>query len=232
MDHKEAIQQMAAERYLLDEMTPELRESFEEHAFDCPECSLDLRAGAAFITVAKAELPNLVDASPTPSAPAPKPAIKNPTGSSGCVRPSPYLPSPPCLPSSHTRISPQSLPCAQPARTAHPAIHRLPCWNPWHFAHLRARRSQAGIGAFHSASTGFCLRVILPSISPIPRASSFGPEPPPPLTYRTMQREPISLVIPGQSLEQGSYTLSIFGITTQGTRTEIDRRILEIHFDE
>jgi len=40
------------------------------------------------------------------------------------------------------------------------------------------------------------------------------------------------LVIPGHNLMQSSYTLSIFGITTQGTRTEIDRRILEIHFDE
>src|SRR4051812_35499583 len=82
MDHKEAIQQMAAERYLLDEMTPELRESFEEHAFDCPECSMDLRAGAAFITSAKAELPNLpetsnlVDASPSSSQPSPKPSAK------------------------------------------------------------------------------------------------------------------------------------------------------------
>ena len=53
MDHNEAIEQMAAERYLLDELTPELRDAFEEHAFDCPECTLDLRAGAAFIRCGK-----------------------------------------------------------------------------------------------------------------------------------------------------------------------------------
>ena len=63
MDHNEAIQQMAAERYLLGELTPELRDAFEEHAFDCPECAVDLRAGAAFINAAKVELPEIAAAS-------------------------------------------------------------------------------------------------------------------------------------------------------------------------
>ncbi len=50
---------MAAERYLLDELTPEEREAFEEHLFDCPDCALDLRAGAAFVDEAKRQLPEL-----------------------------------------------------------------------------------------------------------------------------------------------------------------------------
>ena len=53
MEHIEAVQQMAAERYLLDELPPELRDAFEEHLFDCPECAFDLRAGAAFVDEAK-----------------------------------------------------------------------------------------------------------------------------------------------------------------------------------
>ena len=32
MDHNQAIKEMAAERYLLNELTPELRDAFEEHA--------------------------------------------------------------------------------------------------------------------------------------------------------------------------------------------------------
>ena len=55
---------MAAERYLLDELTLEERDAFETHLFDCPECALDLRAGAAFVDEAKIQLPELTANSP------------------------------------------------------------------------------------------------------------------------------------------------------------------------
>ncbi len=74
MDHNEATEQMVAERYLLGELTPELRDAFEEHAFDCPECSVDLRAGATFIGAAKVELPKIAEV----SAAMPKPEIIRP----------------------------------------------------------------------------------------------------------------------------------------------------------
>ena len=57
MNHGQAIDQMAAERYLLDELTQDVREEFEEHLFDCRECALDLRAGSMFVDEAKAQLP-------------------------------------------------------------------------------------------------------------------------------------------------------------------------------
>jgi anti-sigma factor RsiW len=60
MDHREAVEQMATERYLLDEFTPEDREAFEEHLFDCPECAFDLRAGTVFVDEAKVQLPQTV----------------------------------------------------------------------------------------------------------------------------------------------------------------------------
>ena len=43
----------AAEKYVLGEMTEDLREQFEEHYFDCAECALDVRAAAAFIAASK-----------------------------------------------------------------------------------------------------------------------------------------------------------------------------------
>ena len=41
---------------MLNELTPELREEFEEHFFGCAECALDVRAGAAFIHHSKIAL--------------------------------------------------------------------------------------------------------------------------------------------------------------------------------
>jgi anti-sigma factor RsiW len=47
MQHQEAVDTLACERYLLGEMTAAERESFEEHYFACAECADDVRAGAA-----------------------------------------------------------------------------------------------------------------------------------------------------------------------------------------
>jgi len=56
MEHTEAERQMLSERYLLDELTPEVREAFEEHFFSCQQCALDLETGAAFLDHSKAVL--------------------------------------------------------------------------------------------------------------------------------------------------------------------------------
>jgi Putative zinc-finger len=55
MDHNQSTTLMAVEKYLLDELTPEVRDEFEEHFFDCQECATDLRATAAFMAAAKQE---------------------------------------------------------------------------------------------------------------------------------------------------------------------------------
>lgn len=68
MNHSEATEQMAAEKYLLNELTPDLRDAFEEHMFDCPECAFDIRAAASFVSEAKVQLPDLVVAQPAPFA--------------------------------------------------------------------------------------------------------------------------------------------------------------------
>jgi len=47
MSHDNAVATMAAERYLLDELTEAERDVFEEHYFTCPECAEDVRAGEA-----------------------------------------------------------------------------------------------------------------------------------------------------------------------------------------
>jgi hypothetical protein len=42
-EHHAAVESMAAERYVLGEMEPAERDAFEEHFFDCVECSGDVR---------------------------------------------------------------------------------------------------------------------------------------------------------------------------------------------
>jgi hypothetical protein len=56
MNHQEALQEMAVERYLLGELSGAHLESFEEHLFECAECTADVKAGATFIDAARTEL--------------------------------------------------------------------------------------------------------------------------------------------------------------------------------
>lgn len=45
MTHQQAIDTMAAERYLLDEMTEVEKDAFEGHFFDCGDCAEEVRRG-------------------------------------------------------------------------------------------------------------------------------------------------------------------------------------------
>ncbi len=56
MNHREALERSAVEKYLLNEMPEPERDEFEEHFFDCAECAADLKTTAAFLDGAKKEL--------------------------------------------------------------------------------------------------------------------------------------------------------------------------------
>jgi hypothetical protein len=56
VEHQEAIHIGAVEKYLLGELTPPQRDSFEEHFFDCRECAAELRMTAEFLEIARTEL--------------------------------------------------------------------------------------------------------------------------------------------------------------------------------
>jgi hypothetical protein len=48
MDHEQSIKTQAAERYLLEELPPALREEFERHYFGCADCAEEVRLGFQF----------------------------------------------------------------------------------------------------------------------------------------------------------------------------------------
>jgi hypothetical protein len=49
MDHDQAVKAQVCEKYLLGELSPELREAYEEHYFSCAECAMQLRSAAELI---------------------------------------------------------------------------------------------------------------------------------------------------------------------------------------
>jgi len=53
MEHTEAVQLNAAERYVLGELSSELREQFEAHFFGCIECAKEVETGATFVDAAR-----------------------------------------------------------------------------------------------------------------------------------------------------------------------------------
>lgn len=53
MEHHEAHDTQATERYLLGEMNDAERDLFEAHFFDCPECAADVRAGMTLMAAGR-----------------------------------------------------------------------------------------------------------------------------------------------------------------------------------
>jgi hypothetical protein len=58
MNHREAVERQAADRYLINDLSPEERNEFEEHFFECAECAGEVEAGAIFAANARAVLAN------------------------------------------------------------------------------------------------------------------------------------------------------------------------------
>lgn len=56
MEHQQAIQLKAAERYVLGELPSDLREQYEEHFFGCVECAEELTLAAAFVENSRAAM--------------------------------------------------------------------------------------------------------------------------------------------------------------------------------
>jgi hypothetical protein len=235
MDHSEALQQMAAERYLLGELTPDAREAFEEHLFDCPECALDLRAGVAFVAETKIQLPKLAGALP-----APVPIRhREPKAERGWWN-SWFQPAfaAPVFASLLLVIGYQNLVTYPGLRAAADQPRLLP-WAPLHGA---TRGAQLAITA--DRQHGVALPIDLPQPPSFGAyvSYSFGlNDPQGKLVWTGAVAAPgdeagdgqrISLVIPGAMLSNGTYTVTVTGVTAQGERTRIDQYAFDLHLTD
>jgi hypothetical protein len=228
MEHREAVELMATARYLLGELTSDQREAFEAHFFDCYECALDVRAEAAFIQEAKAQLPFM--AAETPAPVRVKPAPKR-LEWFGWLKPTWAVPAFAAL---LVVIGYQNLATIPGLRSAAEA----PRVAPWATMHVGTRAgAHTPVVADHKSGA-----VVL--IDDLPTdgtdaSIAFALEDPQGRQIWTQTvKAPaagdaaMSLTIPGKGLQEGAYTLTISGITSQGSRTQLDRRILDVRFDE
>jgi len=233
MDHGEALQMMAAERYLLDELTPEERDAFELHMFGCHECALDIRAGASFISEVKSQLSKTVAEPPAP-VPAPGPQLK-PTSKKGgwslLWQPAFAAPAFALLLGVIAFQNIATIPSLRRSATEPRVLYSNPI-------HIGTR------GSSHTAveadrKEGLALSIELPQSSTYSSYVFELDDPTGKTVWTRTIAQPttdaendnvVSLVIPGSGLQQASYTLVLSAITSENNRVEIDRRALDLQF--
>jgi hypothetical protein len=230
MNHSEAVKQMAAERYLLEELTPDARDAFEEHLFDCPECALDVRCGTSFIGEAKAQLPNFDLGSPA----AKKISLPRERDKQrfAWLRPAFAVP---VMATLLVVVGYQNL-------VTLPALHSSV--NQPRIVQI-APLYGATRGGSHAAITvdpvnGIALPIDLPLDSAAAGYSTFSFElsnaqgksvwtgsVPVPAQNGSSDMQ-LSVIVPGGMLENGTYTLTVSGVDPHGTRNAIGRYVFDV----
>lgn len=232
MDHNEAVRLMATERYLLGEMAPPMRDAFEEHFFDCAECASDLRAGAAFVREAKVQL---AGSPPAVAVVAPRPARRHNRlawWKSAFLTPAWMAPAFAAL---LLFIGYQNFSTIPSLRSAASEPHLA----PWATLHV-GTRDGAPLPVVASPRAGAVILMDVPETGAY-TSYAFTLDDPAGRQFwtQTLASSPtndgaqtLSLLIPGLGLRQGTYALTISGITAQGNRTQLDRRVLDVRFNE
>jgi len=221
MDHAEAVRQKVTERYLLDELDPELRDQFEEHLFDCQDCALDVRAAAMFVEQSKVILAE-------PSAPS---TVKNPVSAEAkpgwfaWLRPAFAVP---VLALLLAVIGYQNF-VTYPKLTA---AANQPQIGPWASVNISTRGAATTAIKAH-AGEGFGLIMNLPPedgfasyrvdlYNPAGKLEWSGP------LSTTPGDEGRQIYIPGRNRLPGTYTMVVLGFTSAGESKEISRQSIDL----
>ncbi|HEX4066362.1 MAG TPA: zf-HC2 domain-containing protein [Acidobacteriaceae bacterium] len=217
---------MATERYLLGELNPEMREAFEAHFFECQECAMDLRAAAAFVDEAKVQL-----AEPAASSTAAPKTTPRQRDWFGWLRPAIAVP---VFAALLLMIGYQNFATIPSLRSA----ASEPRLAPWATLHV-GTRDGGPMPVVADPKAGAVVLIDVPETAEY-TSFDFALQDPQGKQRWTQTlaasatengQRSLSLLIPGFGLQQGAYTLTISGITAQGSRTPLDRRVLDIRFD-
>jgi hypothetical protein len=224
MDHAEAVRQKATEKYLLNELDPDLRDQFEEHLFDCQDCALDVRAAANFVEQAKVVLSEPPVAAPV-RVPIPVPA---PVGWLGWFRPALAVP---VLALLLAVIGYQNL-------VTYPRLQlavSTPQVLPWASINVSTRGASPTKISIH-AEEGFQLLVNIP---PETRYSSYIFDLYSPAGKLEWSRtipassadDARSIYVPANHREQGIYMLAVHGITAASESSDLGHYPIELQIE-
>lgn len=240
IDHGQARQEMLAEKYLLNELPPDVREAFEEHFFDCQECAFDIRAGAAFVDEAKIQLPGLTAGS-----------LPHGSGAGTGLRDGkrngrfsllgwwkPLFASPvfaaPVFATLLLVVGYQNLVTYPALRTASTEPRLLPS-----VALHAGSRSGDHTLVEADRKQGVVLQVDVPEQATYATYAVDLYDPQGKLAWTrkisatavAAEDGTLSLMIPGAGLQQGSYSLAVSGVALSGQPKELARRAFDIHFN-
>jgi len=220
MDHNEAIHQMMVEKYLLDELSPEAREEFEAHFFECMECAEELRTSALMIEKFKAGLAEEKAAEPTRR---PERAGERP-GWLAWLRPALVLPALAVLAGVIVYQNLVSYPQLKMAANAPQVL-------PWASVSVSARGANTPVITTRPGE-GFLLFVNVP---PDNRYSSYIAELRDPagkvnwsLTIPANSDDSYPVHVPAAHRAEGTYTLAVEGVNGTGEKTDVGQAAFEL----
>jgi putative zinc finger protein len=224
MDHDVVVGQKMTERYLLNELDPEVRDEFEEHFFDCPVCALDVRAGAMFVEQSKvvlAEKP--IEASAPPPARVVKP------GWFAWLRPAFTVPVMALLLAvigyQNLVMNPRSAQSLKGAGVVPYALLNIGTWG-----------SEAPVIPIR-AGEGFALLVRIPPEGGYSyyKAELSNPEGKAEWTVTipaASAQDQWSVQVPGTDRAAGRYTLAVRGVTAAGESKDVGRASFELQIQK
>jgi hypothetical protein len=241
MDHSDAVNQMAAERYLLGELPPDVRDAFEEHLFDCPECAFDIRAGVAFVDEATLQLPGLTATAPesaalpaakTPERPASEPKRRKWSGWWGSLFSTPAFAAP-VFATMLLVIGYQNL-VTYPALRSEATEPRLLSSVALH----TGTRGGARTVVMADRKQGVLLQIDLPeqTLYSSYTVDLYNPQGKLAWTRNftpgAAGADSLSVALPGKGIEAGAYSLAISGVSASGQRSEIERQSFDMQFND
>lgn len=230
MNHSEAVKEMAAERYLLNELAPGARDEFEEHMFDCPECALDVRSGSALIGEAKSQLPQLIANSPAVNMPAAE--KKKSRQWFTWLRPTFAVPALALLLLVVGYQNLVTLPVLRSSAHQPHLVQVAPLYG--------ATRGGSRVSITVDPAGGVVLPIDIPDEATVgsftafatelsnPRGKTVWTSSLPAGIQSSAGSRQLSIVVPGGMLENGTYTLTVSGVAVSGERTAVGQYVFDV----